>query len=325
MNINNKIIESAKRTISIEGNSILNLIKSIDSNFVKAVKKIHKSTGRVIITGIGKSSIIAKKIVSSMNSTGTPAIFLHSVDAIHGDIGIIQSNDTVICISNSGNSSEIEALIPSIKTFKNYLIGITGNKESYLAKMSDVIISTYIKKEACPNNLAPTSSTSAQLAIGDAMMVCLLELKNFKKMDYAKFHPGGTLGKKLILNLGMLADKNPKPIVKKSTSFKELIIEISKNRLGASVVMEKKKIVGIVTDGDIRRIIEKTDSIKNITVKNIMSKNPFTVNKKMLAYDAINLMKLKSINHLIIIDNKNNYYGIVHILDLINEGINEEQ
>lgn len=321
MTFKNNILNSAARTIGLEAKSIYNLLNYLDNNFVQAVERIHESNGTVIITGIGKSAAIANKIVSSMNSTGTPAIFMHSGDAIHGDIGVVKPKDIVICISKSGNSPEIKSLLPAIKKLKNLLIAITGDTESDLAKMSDLVISSYVEKEACPNNLAPTSSTSAQLAIGDALTICLLELNNFNSNDFAKYHPGGSLGKKLTLNVGVMARKNPKPQVNSNTSFKELLHEISKNRLGATIVQEKSIIIGIITDGDIRRVLEKNNNLDKIIAEDIMSKNPLILNENKLAYDALVIMESKGVSQIIIKNDKEKYIGIVHILDIIKEGI----
>lgn len=277
--------------------------------------------GRVVITGIGKSAVIAMKIVATLNSTGTAAVFMHAADAIHGDLGIIQKHDVVICISKSGNSPEIQALIPFIKKRGNLVIALTANPKSYLAEAADKVISTYVEKEACPNNLAPTTSTTAQLAMGDALAVCLLKLKKFDAQDFAQYHPGGALGKKLYLTVGELAKKHECPSVRIDTPVKNVISEITQKRLGATIVMDKNQIVGIITDGDIRRMLEKFDNIGTLVAKDIMSNNPITVDPEILATDVLKTLETKGIGQLIVQDSRGEYIGMVHILDLINEGM----
>lgn len=277
--------------------------------------------GRVVITGIGKSAVIAMKIVATLNSTGTAAVFMHAADAIHGDLGIIQKHDVVICISKSGNSPEIQALIPFIKKRGNLVIALTANPKSYLAEAADKVISTYVEKEACPNNLAPTTSTTAQLAMGDALAVCLLKLKKFDAQDFAQYHPGGALGKKLYLTVGELAKKHECPSVRIDTPVKNVISEITQKRLGATIVMDKNQIVGIITDGDIRRMLEKFDNIGTLVAKDIMSNNPITVDPEILATDVLKTLETKGIGQLIVQDSRGEYLGMVHILDLINEGM----
>ena len=317
-----RIIEIAKNTISLEAESVASLANNINDDFVEIVNLIHNSKERVIITGIGKSGVIAMKIVATMNSTGTPAVFMHAAEAIHGDLGIIQENDLVICISKSGNSKEIKELVPHINRRGNTLIGMTGEKDSFLAKKSNHILLTPTKKEACPNDLAPTTSTTVQLAMGDALAMCLLDLNDFKANDFAQFHPGGALGKKLHLTMGELLNENTKPAVRLDTRMKDVIFEISEKRLGAAVVLDGNKIMGMITDGDIRRILEKHDDIGQLTAEDLMSKSPISVNKELLAVKAFELMTNNKISQIIVIDDNKSYEGIVHILDFIKEGLN---
>ena len=315
-----KIINRAKTTLLIEAEAIHNLINYIDDEFCKVVDVINKSSGRVIITGIGKSGVIGMKIVATMNSTGTPSIFMHAADAIHGDLGVIQKEDSIICISKSGNSSEIKKLIPFLKKEGNILIGMTADKNSFLGINSNLNLITPIEKEACPNNLAPTSSTSVQLAMGDALSMCLLELNNFEAKDFAKYHPGGSLGKKLVLKTGDLISSKNSPSVSSKDPIKKVINEITSKRLGATIVFDNNRIIGIITDGDIRRMLEKHDTINKIIASDIMTKNPVIVKNNVLAIEAVNIMNKKNINHLIVTE-KSNYIGIIHILDFIKEGI----
>ena len=317
-----RIIEIAKNTISLEAESVASLANNINDDFVEIVNLIHNSKERVIITGIGKSGVIAMKIVATMNSTGTPAVFMHAAEAIHGDLGIIQENDLVICISKSGNSKEIKELVPHINRRGNTLIGMTGEKDSFLAKKSNYLLLTPVKKEACPNDLAPTTSTTVQLAMGDALAMCLLDLNDFKANDFAQFHPGGALGKKLHLTMGELLNENTKPAVRLDTRMKDVIFEISEKRLGAAVVLDGNKIMGMITDGDIRRILEKHDDIGQLTAEDLMSKSPISVNKELLAVKAFELMTNNKISQIIVTNNNKSYEGIVHILDFIKEGLN---
>ena len=314
------ILDIAKRTISIEAEAIKHLSTLLDANFVDAVNSIYNSKGRLIISGIGKSAIIAQKIVATLNSTGTPSIFMHAADAIHGDLGTVLDDDVVICISKSGNTPEIKVLVPLIKRGGNILIGMTGNTDSFLAQQSNYILNTYVEKEACPNNLAPTTSTTAQLVIGDAIAVSLLELKRFTSKDFAKYHPGGALGKKLYLRVNDIVNNNQKPEVTADTPVKQVIIEISEKMLGATAVLEGNKVVGIITDGDIRRMLNKHDNIGNLTAKDIMSKNPKTVHTDVLAVDALELMQQQGISQLVAVSDSN-YVGLVHLHNLVNEGI----
>lgn len=315
-----KIIELAKTTISIEADSINNLKNYINVDFAACVKLIHESNGRVVITGIGKSAIIAQKIVATMNSTGTPAIFMHAADAIHGDLGTIQKEDTVICISKSGNTPEIKVLVPLLKNGGNKLIAIVGNVDSYLAQQADYILNSTVEKEACPNNLAPTSSTTAQLAMGDALAVCLLDHKEFTSADFAKYHPGGALGKKLYLKVGDISVQNQKPQVKLDDAIKTVIVEISSKRLGATAVVDGTKLVGVITDGDIRRMLEKNDSISSIKASDIMNTTPKQIDAGELAVNAMQLLEKYNISQLIVTDN-GSYHGFIHLHDLIKEGL----
>ena len=315
------IIELAKNTILQESESIRRLADYIDEDFEKTVKIIYESKGRVIITGIGKSANISQKIVATLNSTGTPAIFMHAADAIHGDLGIIQEDDVIICISKSGNTPEIKVLVPLIKNRGNTLIGMVSNTDSFLGKQSDYVLKSTIDKEACPNNLAPTNSTTAQLVIGDALAVCLLEYRGFSSDDFAKFHPGGALGKKLYMRVNDLYKNNEVPKVTENENVKNVIIEISSKRLGATVVVDKSdKVLGIITDGDIRRMLQKYDSFENLIAKDIMSKDPKTINKDELAINAFHLMENNNITQLVVLQ-KDKYVGMVHLHDILREGI----
>jgi len=319
--MNDRIISIAKRTLEIELGAIQALDKFIDPSFVEAVKAIHGTKGRFIVSGIGKSAIIAQKIVATCNSTGTPSLFLHAAEAIHGDSGMITSEDIVLVISKSGESPEIKNLVSLIKQFGNSLIGMVGNTESYLAKQSNWVINTTVTKEACINNLAPTSSTTAQLVMGDLIAMSLMELNDFKATDFAKFHPGGNLGKKLTLTTGQIAQANSKPSVVSSTSLKEVILTISKNRLGAAAVVDaQNKVIGIITDGDIRRMLEQYNSIQDLSAAEVFHASPVTINPAALAVEALAVMEQKDISQLIVSEN-GNYNGIIHIHDLMKEGI----
>jgi len=280
------IIEAAKRSISEQGDAIKNIVNFLDDSFAEAVELILKSNGRVIITGIGKSAIIANKIVATLNSTGTPSIFMHAADAIHGDLGLVQKKDIIICISKSGNTPEIKVLVPLLKRAGNPLIAITGNKNSFLGEESDFVFNSYVDKEVCPNNLAPTTSTTAQLVIGDALAVCLLQMRDFSSDDFAKYHPGGALGKKLFLTVRDLAMNNEKPNVGLNSNIKDVIIEISEKRLGVSAVIEQNKIKGIITDGDLRRMLAKTENFTNLSAIDIMTKNPKSIDINAMAVDV---------------------------------------
>ena len=320
MSITNSIIKTAKDTIDIESKAIANLSNLLNEDFANATQLIYNSKGRVIITGIGKSAIIANKIVATLNSTGTPAIFMHAADAIHGDLGLILEDDVVICISKSGNTPEIKVLVPLIKNGPNKMIAITGNIDSFLGQQANFVLNTFVEKEACPNNLAPTTSTTAQLVIGDALAVCLLELRGFSSKDFAKYHPGGALGKKLYLRVSDLSSVNEKPSVSINTSIKDVIIEISKKMLGVTAVLENNKIIGIITDGDLRRMLSKTDNFINLTAKDIMSQNPKRIQSSAMAVDAMDLMEANEISQLLV-EEDGVYAGVVHLHDLIKEGI----
>ena len=314
------IIESAKKTLISESQSIAKLTDYIDDSFVETVKLIYNSKGRLIVTGIGKSAIIAQKIVATLNSTGTPSMFLHASEAIHGDLGMVQDNDVVICISKSGNSPEIKVLVPLLKRFGNKLIAITGNVTSFLGKEAHYTLNTFVESEACPNNLAPTNSTTAQLVMGDAIAVCLMEMRNFTAEDFAKYHPGGALGKKLLLRVNDMLDFNRKPMVRPESSIKNVIVTISEQRLGVTAVIEDNKVVGIITDGDIRRMLNKTETISGLTAKDIMTVNPKMIKSTDMVVDALNIMEDFSITQLVVVDN-GEYKGVVHLHDILKEGI----
>jgi arabinose-5-phosphate isomerase len=317
---NNSIISLAKQTISIESAAIANLINFLDESFENTVKLIHNSKGRVIITGIGKSAIVATKIVATMNSTGTPSIFMHAADAIHGDLGNIQQDDVVICISNSGNTPEIKVLVPLIKNYGNKVIALTGNPASYLGVQANFVLNSSVEKEACPNNLAPTSSTTAQMVIGDALAVCLLDLNDFGTKDFAKYHPGGALGKKIYLRVSELVERNEKPQVSPSTDIKKVLLEISEKRLGATAVLNNNTIIGVITDGDIRRMLNGKEDFLTLSAKDIMGCNPKTINYDAMAVAALETMERNNITQLLV-EKNNEYVGIIHLHDLIKEGI----
>ena len=320
MSSKKSIVVLAKETIEIESLAISQLAGFIDETFAEAVELIHNSSGRVIITGIGKSAIIATKIVATLNSTGTPSVFMHAADAIHGDLGLILKDDIVVCISKSGNTPEIKALIPFLKNAGNTLIAITGNQKSVLAEQADFVFNSYVEKEACPINLAPTTSTTAQLVIGDALAVCLLELRDFTKDDFAKYHPGGALGKRLFLKVRDVLVHNEIPKVDPDASVKKVIIEISEKRKGATAVTVNNKIIGIITDGDLRRMLSETEDLSQQKAENIMSKNPVSITIDAMAIDAMELMETHEISQLLVTD-RGNYAGVIHIHDLIKEGI----
>jgi arabinose-5-phosphate isomerase len=314
------ILAIAKKTILSESEAITKLIDFLDENFFEAVQRIYETKGRLIVTGIGKSAIIAQKMVATFNSTGTPSMFLHAAEAIHGDLGMIQNDDIIICISKSGNSPEIKVLVPLLKRFGNTLIAITGNTTSFLAKGSDFVLNTTVDTEACPINLAPTNSTTAQLVMGDALAVCLMEMRDFKPEDFAVYHPGGALGKKLLLRVKDMIEHSLKPAVTPDTSVKKVIFEISEKRLGVTAVIENDKIVGIITDGDIRRMLNDVDTIADLTAKDIMSRNPKLVSSETMAVDALNILEDFSITQLIVADN-GEYKGVLHLHDILKEGI----
>lgn len=320
MKTKSEIINIARKTLQTEADAISALKERINNDFTVIIETILNIKGRVVITGIGKSAIIAQKIVASFNSTGTPAIFMHAADAIHGDLGIIQSEDLVICISKSGNTPEIKVLAPLLKQAGNILVAMTGDVQSYLSTHADYIIDTCVEKEACPHNLAPTTSTTAQLAMGDALAVCLLECREFSSADFARYHPGGSLGKRLYLKVQDLSAHNEKPQVAPDTSIRQILVEITKNRLGAVAVVEDNAICGIITDGDIRRMLEKYSSIEGLTAKQIMGTNPRKIDHDELAVHALEIMRQNNITQLLV-TNQNNYCGIIHLHDLLKEGI----
>lgn len=314
------IIDSATSTLKLESEAILGLIDYIDDDFVATVNTILTSQGRVIVTGIGKSAIIAQKIVATFNSTGTPAVFMHAADAVHGDLGMIQKDDVVLCLSKSGNTPEIKLLAPLLKLSGNKLVAMLGNIQSDLAKQADLILNTTVEKEACPHNLAPTTSTTAQLAMGDALAICLLQARNFQSTDFAKYHPGGSLGKRLYLKAGDIAAKNEKPSISPDAPVKDIIIQISKNRLGAVVVTENDEIRGVITDGDIRRMLEKHTNLENIKASDLMNTNPKKIDSEELALLALELIKKNNITQ-ILVTKEGRYFGLVHLHDLLQEGI----
>jgi arabinose-5-phosphate isomerase len=310
----------AADTIQSEIDAMQKMHDFVDDAFVQAVLLMHEAKGRVVITGIGKSAIIAQKIVATMNSTGTPALFMHAADAIHGDLGMIQPDDVVILISKSGESPEIKALLPFVRNFGNKIIAICGNSTSYLAKHADHFINTTVDAEACPNNLAPTTSTTAQMVMGDALAVSLLQLKGFTDRDFAKFHPGGNLGKRLYLKVQDLSNKNARPKVNAHASLREIIIEISSKYLGATAVMEEDQLLGIITDGDLRRMLEINENPTSLIAKDICSKNPKSIDASELAVQALELMRENDITQLIVTE-KGNYAGMIHLHDLVREGL----
>lgn len=321
MKLTKNIKTSAIKVLQTEADAIQNLINYIDDEFEACVEAILASNGRVVITGIGKSAIIATKIVATLNSTGTPAIFMHAADAIHGDLGMIQKDDFVICISKSGNTPEIKVLVPLLKRLGSKLIALVSNTNSYLAEHADFVLNATIAEEACPNNLAPTTSTTAHLALGDALAVCLLEAKGFSSEDFAKYHPGGALGKQLYLKVEDVIPKDQVPVVKENASLTEVILEISSKRLGAtSVVDNHNNLLGIITDGDLRRMLQKSTDVSAVKAIDIMSKNPKTIAKDEFAIRALNKMKEHNITQLVALDG-NIIVGFIHIHDLMKEGI----
>lgn len=320
MNKNFNILNTAKKTLEAESKAIINAIALLTEDFENAVKAIFNTNGRLIVTGIGKSAHIGKKIVATLNSTGTPSVFMHAAEAVHGDLGMITKNDCILCISKSGNSPEIKVLVPLLKREGNILIGMTGNESSFLGKNSDFILNAFVEKEADPNNLAPTTSTTVQLALGDALAVALIELRKFTANDFAKFHPGGSLGKKLLLKVKDILDSNKKPAVTTSSTIQQIIFEISNKRLGVTAVLKEQKIIGIITDGDIRRMLEKTTNFGYITAKDIMTAQPKTIDAEMKVEDALNIMESHKITQLVVTNN-GDYAGIIHLHDILKEGI----
>jgi arabinose-5-phosphate isomerase len=320
LNTKENILILAKKTILSQSASIAKLIDYIDIQFVEATQILFHSKGRLIVTGIGKSAIIAQKLVATFNSTGTPSLFLHAAEAIHGDLGMVQADDIVICISKSGNSPEIKVLVPLLNRFRNKLIAITGNTTSFLAKQSDYVLNTTVEAESCPLNLAPTNSTTAQLVMGDAIAMCLMSLRNFTREDFAQYHPGGSLGKKLVLQVKDLLENSFKPMVSIDAPIKKVIIEISEKRLGATAVIENEKVIGVITDGDIRRMLNENDSFAHLTAKDIMTKTPKMIQSTGMVAQALTILEDFSITQLIVSDN-GDYKGIIHLHDILKEGI----
>ena len=314
------ILATAKKTLLSESKSIENLVNYLDEDFAKSVTEIYNTKGRLVITGIGKSALIAQKIVATLNSTGTPSLFLHAAEAVHGDLGMVRPEDIVICISKSGNSPEIKVLAPLLKRFGNTLIGMTADKNSFLGKESHYILHAYVESEACPNNLAPTNSTTAQLVLGDALAVCLMELRNFKSEDFAVYHPGGALGKKLLLRVKDMLDTTHAPNVSPDASVKKVIMEISEKRLGVTAVIENNLVIGIITDGDIRRMLSNRDTFADLTARDIMTQHPKHISSNLLVSEALNVLENNAITQLVVIDNQE-YKGILHLHDILKEGI----
>ena len=314
------IIKTAKEVIELQSNTIANLEKFIDKNFQDVVDLLKNINGRLIVIGIGKSAIIGKKIVATLNSTGTSSIFIHGVEAIHGDLGSIKKDDVILFISKSGNTNELKKIFSVIKVQKNKTIAMTANKDSYLAKNSDFFLNTFVQKEACPNNLAPTTSSTAQLVMGDALAICLLKLKGFSKNDFARYHPGGILGKKITLKVSDIYNEKLIPKVNKLDTFQNVIIEISSKRMGAVCVVENNKILGIITDGDLRRYLQKNNDISNTVAEKLMTRSPKTIDKNELAFSAFNEMKKYNITQLLVLSN-NKYSGIIHLHDILKEEI----
>lgn len=320
MDTTTTILNAAKRTLLSESKSIADLVNYLDDDFVKSVEIIYQSKQRLVITGIGKSAIIAQKMVATLNSTGTPSLFLHAAEAVHGDLGMLQKDDVVICISKSGNSPEIKVVVPLLKRFGNTLIGMTADKNSFLGKESHYILNAYVAEESCPNNLAPTNSTTAQLALGDALAVALMEVRGFKSEDFAIYHPGGALGKKLLLRVKDMLDTTHTPQVAPEASIKKVIMEISEKRLGVTAVIENDKVIGIITDGDIRRMLNNNDTFTHLVAKDIMTKNPKHISSDILVAEALNILENNSITQLVVVDN-DTYKGILHLHDILKEGI----
>ncbi len=316
------ILKTALHTIQLEAESIAGLSKYINTDFEKTVEIIFTCDGRLVLSGVGKSAIIAQKIAATLNSTGTPSLFMHAADAIHGDIGMVQKKDVVMIISKSGESPEIKVLIPLIKNFGNTLIGMGGSINSFLANNCNYFLNTTVSQEACPNNLAPTSSTTAQMVMGDALAICLMNMAGFNGHDFAKFHPGGNLGKRLYLRVKDLYVLNAKPAVAPYASLKEIIVEMTKNRLGATAVIEEdEKISGIITDGDLRRMLEATNNLENIKAADILTANPKTIQADDLAVTALEVLRSNDISQLLVTNKDHNYLGILHLHDLVKEGI----
>jgi arabinose-5-phosphate isomerase len=316
-----QIIATARKTISLEAESIQLLTEYIDESFARIITHIIQNTGRIVVTGVGKSAHIAAKIVATLNSTGTPSLFMHATEAIHGDLGMIQKEDIVLCVSKSGNTPEIKVLVPLLKRGGNTLIAMVSEKDSYLAQKADYVLYAHVDREACPFNLAPTTSTTAQLVMGDALAMCLLEQRKFSPNDFAKYHPGGSLGKRMFLRVQDLMDNKKKPMVTPQQSIPEVIMEISSKRLGATaVVNDAQELLGIITDGDLRRMLQKTTDISQLQAQDIMSTNPKTIQEDELAVYAFEIMEQNSITQLVVANNAT-YLGMIHLHDLIKEGI----
>ncbi len=315
-----EIRQIALQTITDEASAIEGLKKGINADFVKCVELILQSDGRVVVTGIGKSANIAAKIVSTLNSTGTQSVFMHAADAVHGDLGMIRRDDIIICLSKSGNTPEVKVLVPLLKLMGNKLVALVGNIDSYLAKQADIILDSSVSREACPNNLAPTSSTTAQLVMGDALAVALLECRGFTAGDFARYHPGGALGKRLYLRVADLYINNEKPVVDSGAGIREIILEISSKRLGCTAVTENDKLAGIITDGDLRRMLQGSTDVAGLKAADILSRDPLTVNSEELVSDALDLMRSRNITQLLVVDN-GNYMGVIHLHDILKEGI----
>jgi len=320
LNTASELLKLAKNTIIEESKAIAKLAELLTDDFHLSVQEIFETSGKLVVTGIGKSAIIAQKIVATMNSTGTPAAFMHASEAIHGDLGMLQPNDVVICISKSGNSPEIKVLVPIINNFGNTLIAITGNLESFLAKHAKYVLNTTVEQEVCPNNLAPTNSTTAQLVMGDALAVCLMHLRKFGSADFAKYHPGGALGKKLLLRVRDILDNDRQPKVAPDAKIKEVIVEISEKRLGVTTVIENQIVIGIITDGDIRRMLNREEHFSHLVARDIMSSNPKSIRSNAMAVEALTKMEHYAITQLVVLDD-NEYKGIIHLHDLLKEGI----
>jgi arabinose-5-phosphate isomerase len=320
LNTLENILLNAKKSILSQSESIAKLNDYLTPDFAKSVELIYQSKGRLIVTGIGKSAIIAQKIVATLNSTGTPSLFLHAAEAIHGDLGMIQKDDVVLCISKSGNSPEIKVLAPIIRNFGNPLIGMTANETSFLATNSDYVLHAYIDDEACPNGLAPTNSTTAQLVLGDAIAICLMKLRNFTPDDFAKYHPGGALGKKLLLRVKDMLDTTHAPQVNPDASIKKVIMEISEKRLGVTAVVAHNRVIGIITDGDIRRMLNDRDQFSDLVAQDIMTKNPKYISSQLHVSEALDILENNKITQLVVIDNEE-YKGILHLHDILKEGI----
>lgn len=317
-----QILAIGRRTIELEASSIAGLLSFLNEDFVQAVQTVYECRGRLVISGIGKSAIVAQKIVATLNSTGTPAVFLHAADAIHGDLGMVQENDIVLIISKSGESPEIKVLVPLIKNFGNKLIGMVGQTASFLAQQADFVLNTTVSKEACPNNLAPTSSTTAQMVMGDAMAVCLMEMRGFNGADFAKFHPGGNLGKRLYLRVKDLYVQNQRPAISPDAKLKEIIVSISGSRLGVTAVIDnEERVLGVITDGDLRRMLENESDLVAIRAENIMTRNPKQIGPTEMAIEALDLLRKHDITQLVVVDPNQHYLGVLHLHDLIKEGL----